>query len=127
MSEGKPGKRHHQGRVAWIAMRKVVERELAEGWSARAVYDRHAAEFEGKLSYPQLVRYVRPLRAKEATPRPVAEKAPLPTRLRRSRRSPIRSRCRSPSSDREVPNDRPKALRRWSSSPSIFFTSTART
>jgi len=78
--EDKPGKRrHHQGRVAWIAMRKVVERELAEGWSVRAVYDRHAAEFEGKLSYPQLVRYVRPLRAKEATPRPVAEKAPLPT------------------------------------------------
>jgi hypothetical protein len=59
-------------------MRKVVERELAEGWSARAVYDRHAAEFEGKLSYPQLVRYVRPLRAKEATPRPVAKKAPTP-------------------------------------------------
>jgi len=60
-------------------MRKVVERELAEGWSARAVYDRHAAEFEGKLSYPQLVRYVRPLRAREARPRPAAEKAPLPT------------------------------------------------
>ena len=80
MSEDKPGKhRHHQGRVAWIAMRKVVERELAEGWSVRAVYDRHAAEFAGKLSYPQLVRYVRPLRAKEATPQPVAETAPLPT------------------------------------------------
>ena len=60
-------------------MRKVVERELAEGWSVRAVYDRHAAKFEGRLSYPQLVRYVRPLRAKEATPRPVAERAPLPT------------------------------------------------
>lgn len=60
--------RHHQGRVAWVGMRKVVERELAEGWSARAIYDRHAAKFANRLSYAQFVRYVRPLRVHKPLP-----------------------------------------------------------
>lgn len=87
MTKAKP-RRHHQGRVAWVEMRRTVEKELAQGWSARAVYDRHPAEFEGRLSYTQFTRYVRELREKEAPPDPkprlTADKlasalAPLPS------------------------------------------------
>lgn len=54
-------------RVAFIANLAAIKTELAEGWTAKSIFDRHADKLAGKVSYPQFVRYVRQLREVEAT------------------------------------------------------------
>ncbi len=58
------------GRVAFIAILPAIKTELAEGYTAKLIFEKHADKLAGKISYPQFVRYVRPLR----------EASPLPTR-----------------------------------------------
>ncbi len=52
-------------RVAFIANLVAIRTELAEGWTAKSIYDRHADKLAGRISYPQFVRYVRQLRETE--------------------------------------------------------------
>lgn len=68
MIETPKGKVRGLGRVAFIANLAAIKSELAEGWTAKSIYDRHADKLAGKISYPQFVRYVRTLR----TPPPYA-------------------------------------------------------
>ena len=49
-------------RVAFIAHVAVIRSELEQGWSAKAIYQRHADKFTA-ISYPQFVRYVRQLKS----------------------------------------------------------------
>ena len=62
------------GRVAFIAILPAIKTGLAEGYTAKLIFENHADKLAGKISYPQFVRYVRPLR--EASPLPTK---PMPT------------------------------------------------
>jgi len=63
------------GRVAFTANLPAIKRELAEGWTAKSIYDRHADKLAGKISYPQFVRYVRALRNASSYAEPPAPAA----------------------------------------------------
>ncbi len=63
--------KHRIARVAFLAALETVKADLLAGWSARAIYERHANRFAGKVSYPQFARYVRKLREEGIEP-PVA-------------------------------------------------------
>ncbi len=56
------------GRVAFIAILPAIKTELAEGYTAKLIFEKHADKLAGRISYPQFVRYVRPLR--DASPLP---------------------------------------------------------
>src|SRR5271166_4478643 len=49
-------------RVAFIAHLDTITAELAQGYTALAVYQRHQAKLGGSISYQQFARYVRQLR-----------------------------------------------------------------
>ena len=65
MAQGPEKKVRGTARVAFIANLATIRTELAEGWTAKSIYDRHANKLAGKVSYPQFVRYVRQLRETE--------------------------------------------------------------
>lgn len=89
-------------RVAFIAQLDAITAELKQGYTAQAIYDRHAAKLGGVISYPQFARYVRQLREQgvvpplwgpsspaqhppapaAAAPSPIPEPAPTPARSR---------------------------------------------
>jgi hypothetical protein len=48
-------------RVTVIAHLAVIRTELEQGWTAKAIYDRHADKL-AVMSYPQFARYVRQLK-----------------------------------------------------------------
>lgn len=56
--------------MAFIANLATIKTELAEGWTAKSIYDRLADKLAGRVSYPQFVRYVRQLR-EDGTPSPL--------------------------------------------------------
>ena len=62
-------------RVIFIANLALVRKELAEGWTAKALFERHADKFAGRISYPQFARYVRRLR-EDAAPASISGTAP---------------------------------------------------
>ena len=68
MEETPTRKARGLSRVAFIAILPAIKTELAEGYTAKLIFERHADKLAGKISYPQFVRYVRPLR--EASPLP---------------------------------------------------------
>ena len=55
-------------RVAFIAILPAIKTELAEGYTAKLIFEKHADKLAGKISYPQFVRYVRPLREASLLP-----------------------------------------------------------
>ena len=67
------------GRVAFIAILPAIKTELAEGYTAKLIFEKHADKLAGKISYPQFVRYVRPLR--EASPLPTRPTPAMPHEL----------------------------------------------
>jgi len=67
------------GRVAFIAILPAIKTELAEGYTAKLIFEKHADKLAGKISYPQFVRYVRPLR--EASPLPIRPTPASPPEL----------------------------------------------
>ena len=48
-------------RVTFIAHLAVIRSELEQGWTAKAIYERHPDKL-GAMSYPQFARYVRQLK-----------------------------------------------------------------
>lgn len=48
-------------RVTFIAHLAVIRTELEQGWTAKAIYERHPDKL-GAMSYPQFARYVRQLK-----------------------------------------------------------------
>jgi Family of unknown function (DUF5338) len=56
-------------RVEFRALQPTIETELNAGWTAKAIYERHAEKLTN-ISYPQFVRYCRRLReaSQPATP-----------------------------------------------------------
>ena len=69
------------GRVAFIANLPAIKTELAEGWTAKSIYDRHADKLAGKISYPQFIRYVRALRNAPSNAKPPAPAASVPAAI----------------------------------------------
>jgi hypothetical protein len=63
-------KAHHRG------IGRMDTTELAEGYIAKLIFEKHADKLAGKISYPQFVRYVRPLR--EASPLPTKPTQAIP-------------------------------------------------
>lgn len=55
--------------MTFLALLPALQAELAEGWTAQVVYDRHRDRL--KMSYPQFTRYVRRyVSGKEKTRKP---------------------------------------------------------
>jgi hypothetical protein len=52
-------------RVAFRAMQPTIEKELIEGWTAKAIYERHADKLTA-ISYPQFTRYCRRLKTAQS-------------------------------------------------------------
>jgi hypothetical protein len=48
-------------RVAFRALQPTIEAELKEGWTAKAIYNRHSDKLT-TISYPQFARYCRLLK-----------------------------------------------------------------
>jgi hypothetical protein len=57
VSEGEAKKYRGDGRVSFLAHLESFKKEIQEGWSIQAVYERYADKLD--ISYPQFVRYVR--------------------------------------------------------------------
>lgn len=76
-----PERRRRDGKSKFMALRETINREFAEGHTARAIYERHLDQ--AGLSYSQFARYVakyvRPNDGPDtqaATPRPTPQTAP---------------------------------------------------
>lgn len=78
-------------RVTFIANLAVVRKELAEGWTAKAIFERHADKLAGRISYPQFVRYVRQLRETEPAP-PIGRASSSTPHQARSKLPPVQAR-----------------------------------
>lgn len=79
-------------RVTFITNLDLIRRELEQGWTAQAIYDRHPELFGGAISYAHFARYAAQVRGG------------LPIS---SRRKP-KSQPLAPSAQREPDDDLPR-------------------
>jgi hypothetical protein len=61
MTEDRKSPMRGLARVAFRALQQTIEKELIEGWTAKAIYIRHSDKLQA-ISYTQFARYCRPLK-----------------------------------------------------------------